>query len=96
MARKNKNLASFGDVARIENTEENNMNKDINNNNNDFLDNLIEGTKKKQEQNVLTGVYLNPSIVKVLDHLARKGGRGAKSKIVNEALEKIFKEKGLI
>jgi hypothetical protein len=134
MARKHKNLASFGDLARIENNNINDkvnkdinvndkVNKDINvndkvnkdtnvndkvnkdidvNDNNkndnqkDFLDNLIEGTKKRQPQRILTGVYLDPNIVKVLDQLAQKGGRGAKSRIVNEALEKVFKEKGLL
>ncbi|MBA2873157.1 hypothetical protein HNQ85_003495 [Anoxybacillus calidus] len=106
MARKNRDLAGFGEVAF------NNINKNINNNINDninksnieqnnddkvdFIDQLIEGTKKKSNNLVLVGVYLQKDVAQVLDELAKKGGRGAKSKIVNDALQQIFKEKGLI
>lgn len=117
MARKNRNLASFGDVADI--NINNDINNKINNNENDkeiinvhnsedineynninddtdYLDSLIEGTKKKSNQPVLTGVYLQKDILQVLDRLAKKGGKGAKSKIVNEALRKLFIEKDLL
>ncbi|MED4534218.1 hypothetical protein ABET51_15760 [Metabacillus fastidiosus] len=124
MARKNRSLASFGDVADTNininndvNEKDNiNGNEDINNgdfennivtdnindidsdndHNNDYLDSLIEGTKKKSNQPVLTGVYLQKDVLQVLDRLAKKGGKGAKSKIVNEALRKVFMEKDLL
>jgi hypothetical protein len=63
----------------------------------DYLDNLIGGNAKKTENNtVLTGIYLQKDLAKALDNLAKKGGRGAKSRIVNEALRAVFKEKGLL
>ncbi|MGG3805380.1 hypothetical protein [Metabacillus fastidiosus] len=116
MARKNRSLASFGDVADTnininnDDNEKDNVieNENINNNeyennivtdninDNDYLDSLIEGKKKKSNQPVLTGVYLQKDVLQVLDQLAKKGGKGAKSKIVNEALRKVFMEKDLL
>jgi hypothetical protein len=113
MARKNRNLASFDDLAN------NNVNKNINKNINDdvninvnndaninvndninevdYLDTLIEGnTKKTDAATVLTGIYLQKELSQMLDRLAKKGGRGSKSRIVNEALRKVFSEKGLL
>ncbi|MDP4085787.1 MAG: hypothetical protein Q8934_14370 [Bacillota bacterium] len=140
MARKNKNLASFNDVARnnINKNVDVNNNININDNNNDkitdrvndsantniievnipnenedinnnvninnkpqersYLDTLIEGKAKKsnEAETVLTGIYLQKDLSKILDSLAKKGGKGAKSRIVNEALRSIFIEKGLL
>lgn len=62
----------------------------------DFLDELIKGTKKKDDQVVLTGIYLQKDLAQILDKLGKKGGRGAKSRIVNDALRKVFTEKGLL
>lgn len=59
------------------------------------IDDVIEGNIKKHER-VLTGLYLEPDIARVLDSLGKKGGRGTKSKIANEALRNLFKEKGLL
>lgn len=61
-----------------------------------YLDELLEGDGKKKQGTTLTGVYLENDILKVLDQLAKKGGRGAKSKLMNEALRKLFTEKGLM
>lgn len=105
MARKNKNLAGFGDVANIDVND--NINSDNNNevrtveiettgNKEGFLDQLIEGNQKKKKQAKVTGIYLEPEVEKTLDQLAKKGGKGAKSKIVNEALRLVFEQKGLI
>lgn len=107
MARKNRDLAGFGDVAfnNINKSVNKNINKNTNNNINknentddkaDFIDQLIEGPKKKSNDLVLVGVYLPKDVAQVLDELAKKGGRGAKSKIVSESLQKTFKEKGLM
>lgn len=63
----------------------------------DFLDQLLEeGKKKKKDDLVLTGIYLQPDLAHILDSLGKKGGRGAKSRIVNDALRKLFTEKRLI
>lgn len=63
----------------------------------DFLDKLLEeGKKKKKDDLVLTGIYLQPDLAHILDSLGKKGGRGAKSRIVNDALRKVFTEKGLL
>lgn len=104
MARKDRNLASFADVAE-DITTENNENSIIDNNNNvvknnndnkkDLLDDLLGG-KKKPVKNVWTGVYLKPEIAAVLDKVSKKGGKGAKSDIVNESLRQLFVAKGLL
>jgi len=107
MARKNRSLASFDDVATSNNNNDNknvndnvniNDNKKENNdvNNDDYIDNIINGTSEKKKKPVLTGVYLDPDIAKTLDSLGKKAGRGGKSKITNEALRKVFEEKGLL
>lgn len=100
----NKNI-SINDNKYISDNENINTNVNVNineKNNNaespgDYLDKLIEGnTKKKSNETVLTGIYLQKDISQILDRLAKKGGRGAKSKIVNEALKTIFEDKGLL
>jgi hypothetical protein len=127
MARKNRNLASFDDLANnnvnknINNNINDDVNININNNNNinkntndninndaninvnanisevDYLDTIIEGnTKKTDAATVLTGIYLQKDLSQMLDRLAKKGGRGSKSRIVKEALRKVFSEKGLL
>lgn len=104
MARKDRSLAGFDDVAEERNNENNNDNGNLNINNNDdniksgsdTIDKILgEGNKKKDEL-VLTGVYLQPELAKILDRLGKQGGRGAKSGIVNDALRKLFDEKGLL
>ncbi len=119
MARKNRSLASFEEVA---NSDNDNINDDVNNNNNlnennninysindkdvvsnnvsddDYIDNIINGEKTKKKKPVLTGVYLDPEIAKILNDLGKKAGKGGggKSRIANEALKKVFQEKGLL
>lgn len=63
----------------------------------DYLDNVM-GQKKKLRLDELTstGIYFDNDVYQVLMRLAKKGGRGAKSKIVNEAVRGVFKEKGLL
>lgn len=112
MARGNKNLSSFGDVAdiSINNNENNNNNENINNNDNIIVNvnaNNKEKTnagidesvsdlfEKKAADTVLVGIYFKKDIAKILDKLGKKGGRGAKSRIVNEAVKKFFVENNL-
>lgn len=105
---KNKSSAASEFLKPFANKDEAQPPKDNNNNVNDnvivetqpkndpdFLDTLLEPTKKKADL-VLTGIYLQPELAKVLDMLGKKGGRGAKSRIVNDALKKLFTEKGLL
>ncbi|NRF95767.1 hypothetical protein HQN89_33615 [Paenibacillus frigoriresistens] len=62
----------------------------------DFLDSLLVEKSKKKDELVLVGVYLQPDLAGILDKLGKKGGRGAKSRIVNDALRKMFTEKGIL
>lgn len=62
----------------------------------DFIDKVIKSEEPKKSDKGLVGVYLEPDLAKILDGLLEKGGRGTKSEIVNLALRKLFKEKGLL
>lgn len=96
MARKDRTIAGFDDVAGTNINANNNDN--INNestDNPDYLDKLLEEGKTKNELQ-LTGLYLEPDLARLLDKLGKKGGRGAKSRIANDALRKYFLDKGLL
>lgn len=67
-----------------------NINSNINTNM-DTIDALFE---EEEDPVVFRGFYLEKDIVTVLNKLGEKGGKGIKSKIVNEALRKVFREKG--
>jgi hypothetical protein len=123
LSRKNRHIASFGDVANVnksdivhennnininknnniidnKNNIENNIgiNNEINNDNEnenvDVLDNIINNNKKKDQTHILKGIYFEREVAAAIDRIARKGGKGIKSQIVNEAVKKVFKEKG--
>lgn len=61
----------------------------------DYLDKLLEDGKQKNDL-ILTGLYLEPDLAKLLARLGKQGGRGAKSRIANDALRKYFIDKGLM
>lgn len=91
MARNKRNLAGFDAVAaEVENTSNINTNVNINVNN-DVIDEILGGKQAKQ----LVGIYFDEDLAIILNQLADKK-RGAKSAIVNEALRRLFQEKGLI
>ncbi|NIK80545.1 hypothetical protein FHS15_005735 [Paenibacillus castaneae] len=112
MARKNRSIAGFEDVANV---VKENVNVNVNDNilveeddkkrteraeekediQERFLDRVIEGNLKKNNL-VLVGVYLEPQIAEILDRLGKKAGRGAKSRIVNDALRGDFGKRGLL
>lgn len=100
MARKNQSLAQFDEVAIVNNNINVNKNEVIDVNTredvNDYLDKLAAGEIKKGSNLILTGVYLEPQVLNVLNKYAKLGGRGAKSKIVNDVLKSNFLEKGLM
>lgn len=103
MARKS--IADFGEVSsnpivqednkkdNKEDIKDNSVNDSIEDSK-DFFDELKKG-KKKEEKPVYTGFYADPDIAKILNKWAKKGGRGAKTKIINEALRMIFEQKGI-
>ncbi|MGN7300256.1 hypothetical protein [Ferdinandcohnia sp. SAFN-114] len=70
------------------------MDSTLNMANLDALDALFKDNQPKSVTHTYRGFYLENDIVKVLDRLAKKGGKGIKSQLVNEALKRIFIEKG--
>jgi UTP-glucose-1-phosphate uridylyltransferase len=76
------------------------INDNVDNNNNidnDFLNQLVQkpAPKKKSDSLINSGVYFEEDVFKILMDLSRKGGRGTKSRIVNDALKVAFKNAGL-
>lgn len=111
LARGNKDLAGFNDVASKNNINKNNninnnndiienkninVNDNVNNEGGEFIESLLGNEKKKDIRENVRGIYFDEDVVKPLDKLGKKGGRGAKSKIVNDALRFYFKSKGII
>jgi hypothetical protein len=62
----------------------------------DFLDKMLNNGLPKKTDLQLHGIYLEPDLSKLLNKLSKQGGRGAKTRIVNDAMRKYFKEKGLL
>jgi hypothetical protein len=82
-------LAGFGAVSNEEEVEKKKININVNNNVNsidDLLGNNKEATK-------VTGIYFDPDVLKVLDEVSA-GKKGAKTKIVNEAVKQYLKQNG--
>jgi hypothetical protein len=90
------------DNVNVDVNKNDNDNVNVNNNvdvnvNNDFLNDLVkEKPKKKSDSLTNSGIYFEEEVYKILMGLAKKGGRGAKSKIVNDALKVAFKNAGLM
>jgi hypothetical protein len=135
LARKNRNLASFDDVASINENNKDNVNNEfkinennddnvninnefkINENNNidvkinDTVDknNSVQSNNKRtsridelfntqghEDKYIMKGLYIEKDLALLLDSLGKQHGRGAKSKIVNDALRQFFSEEGYI
>lgn len=64
------------------------------------IDKIINKPKGKKAlsnyDKVLVGFHVERHLAAILDDLQRKGGKGVKSQIINELLERAFKEKGLL
>lgn len=60
----------------------------------DPLEELFQDHPRKDDTHTYKGFYLEKNIVKIIDKKSKKGGKGMKSKIVNEALKIVFKQKG--
>ena len=108
MARKNRSLVSFADVANIDNNkiDNNNNDNDINNQTNNQINNKDNENVNKHDDeidNILNndhkttkvqkGIYFEPEVAKALDKLVKKKRQ---SEFVNAAVKKIMKEKGLL
>lgn len=90
---KKRSIAGFDEVAEEQNI---NSNNDIDNNNDikeDSIKNLLNLDKKKK---VFVGIYFDPEIADWLDKLHSQEGKGAKSKIVNEAVKRLLKQEGIL
>lgn len=93
---KRRSLASFDDVANKNNDVNINVNVNDNDGNKTAVKKLNEIINVKKKEKVLTGIYFDADVLAVLDRLAEQGGRGTKTKIVNEAVKKLFQEQGLM
>lgn len=111
MSRKKRTIAGFNEVANVNDEHEtidkenksikNNPNININVNeknddNMDPLDKVIAKNKKKEDTHILKGIYFEKEVAAAIDRIAKGGGKGIKSQLVNEAVKKVFKEKGWI
>lgn len=97
--RQKRTLAGFDEVAfkNINNNINDNANNDVKENENeneDPMDRILSANKKKDETHVLKGIYFEKEVAQAIDRIARNGGKGIKSQLVNEAVKKVFKEKG--
>lgn len=76
---------------------ENEIIETINSNSRSQVDPLDALLNAENEELLYRGYYLEKEVVKVIEKMGKKGGKGRggiKSKIVNEALKQVFKEKG--
>jgi len=58
----------------------------------DSIDRLLSQQERSRDNKTYRGFYMDDDVSKVIDSV----GRGSKSELVNEALRKVFKEKGLL
>lgn len=93
---KKRNLAGFGDVANTNNNNNNNININDNidiNSNKNIIDNIINPTKQKKE---MVGIYFDPDVADALERIGKSGGRGAKSRVVNDIIRAYLEQNGFI
>jgi len=58
----------------------------------DSIDRILNQQERSVESKIYRGFYMDDDVSRVIDSV----GRGNKSELVNEALRKVFKEKGLL
>ncbi len=77
-----------------------NVNNDVNNNESDLMGQLKaladKGKKKNSDVGKPTGIYFEEDVLSVLKQLAKNGGRGAQSRIVNDATKAAFIQAGFL
>jgi hypothetical protein len=91
LSRQGKQIAGFGKVAS-DDANKNNNNINVNINENNIIDKLSGKSSKKD----MKGIYFDLEVAAALDDLGKQGGRGAISKVVNEATKKYLQEHGLL
>lgn len=72
---------------------DNDINHNVNHNN--AIDNILNKEKSKSTR-VQRGLYLDRDIDAVLTKLLKKGGKGAKSDVINDVLRAAFEARGLL
>ena len=90
MARKNKNLTTFDDVANNNNINNNN------NSDNNILTDVLKSKKTKDQTHVFKGFYLEHEVAHAIDRITEGKQKGVKSELVNEILKKYFREEGIL
>lgn len=88
----NDNVAVEIDTSNDIDTSDDNTNV-INNDNVDVIDDILG---KKKSTRVQRGLYLDRDVDAALTKLGKKGGKGAKSDIVNALLKEGLKNRGLL
>jgi len=71
------------------------INIDHNVNHNNAIDHILNNERVKSTR-VQRGLYLDRDIDAVLSRLLKKGGKGAKSDIINDLLRAAFVDRGLL
>lgn len=95
-------IAGFGDVAMpasdqsANTTADANIDVNIDASANANTAAFVDQISDRRKSSILMGLYIKDDIAKVLNQLAKKAGTGGKSKVVNEALRKVFTEIGLM
>lgn len=72
---------------------DNDINHNVNHNN--AIDTILN-TDKSKSTRVQRGLYLDRDIDAVLTKLLKKGGKGAKSDVINDVLRAAFEARGLL
>lgn len=61
----------------------------------DIIAEIVE-QKKKRDSRKLIGIYFDSEVAEILNMIGEKGGKGAKSRVVNDAVKRLFIEQGLL
>lgn len=97
MSRRDRSIATFGDVASTD-TNKNEIVSDIDSDNNNTSVSIMDIIGDTEEKKQFIGIYFDADVAKALKKLMEqaKGKKGVQSKIVNEATRKFLEDNGLI
>lgn len=91
---KKRSIATFSDVAQLnENSDNVNDNVNVYNNNDNIMLSIVKAPASNKKP---TGIYFDEDVLEVLQQVTKPHGRGAQSKLVNEVLKKYLIEKGFL
>lgn len=97
MAKRKSNVADFGSVSNDVNVKNKGKNNEkVNDENKTYndLNNILEDNERKEKEYVMKGIHMRKDLAKILDKKSKGKRKGTMSLIVNQALEKAFKEAG--